>query len=191
MTSSRISGTSDELPWDEVSDGDDYSDNDDDDDDMNSESVNAPNAVATEDSNTTLRKDSFARTTPGAGSGASGGSKRSKKKWKAEVDYHTICKLIRRLTSTDVTSKKRGGGGGEDMLAAAEGAILVFLPGTAEISRLISMLKYTSGVKGGGNGETMLLLPLHGGLSNAEQKKVFERPPRGTVKVPYCAGHIV
>jgi HrpA-like RNA helicase len=61
--------------------------------------------------------------------------------------------------------------------AADAGAILVFLPGVAEIRRVARELE-----RGGAAGR-MHVLQLHGQLSPAEQARVFERPPRGLRKV--------
>lgn len=64
------------------------------------------------------------------------------------------------------------------------GAILVFLPGAPEISRLQRLLLASGKVleAAGGRG-SLRVLPLHGSLSSAEQSKVFARPPAGTFKV--------
>lgn len=110
---------------------------------------------------------------------SSGSSKRKKRNKGSEIDYNTMVKLILRLCAGGST-------GATGMLSPAQGAILVFLPGIAEIGRLISLLKYASGEGGEGGGgrySPMLILPLHGSLSNADQKRVFDRPPRGTIKV--------
>ena len=59
---------------------------------------------------------------------------------------------------------------------AADGAVLVFMPGVAEIRRLARDLER------GGLGR-IHLLQLHGQLSPADQARVFERAPRGLRKV--------
>jgi HrpA-like RNA helicase len=115
----------------------------------------------------------------------SGSSKRKKRNKGGDIDYQTMVKLIMRLC-VNASSSSQGGKVG--MLSPAQGAILVFLPGIAEIGKLISLIKYAGNGDGAGSGGAgrcvpMLVLPLHGSLSNAEQKRVFDRPPRGTVKV--------
>lgn len=81
-----------------------------------------------------------------------------------QLDYDLIVHLVQYL----VTTKSR-----------THGAILIFLPGTAEIKRLIQMLTH---------GDEMLsskiwALPLHGSLSGSDQAKVFQSPPTGKSKV--------
>lgn len=56
-----------------------------------------------------------------------------------------------------------------------DGAILVFLPGVGEISRLISELQWGSDT----GGCRLQPLPLHGGLPPDQQRRCFEVPPMG------------
>lgn len=60
---------------------------------------------------------------------------------------------------------------------ASDGAILVFLPGVGEIKTLLTRLE------GSRDLGKHLILPLHASLPSDEQKRVFERPLRGTRKV--------
>ncbi|KAJ8099663.1 P-loop containing nucleoside triphosphate hydrolase protein [Lipomyces tetrasporus] len=60
-------------------------------------------------------------------------------------------------------------------LAEKDGAILIFLPGTAEISRCISSIS--------GSGSRFHCLPLHASLIPSDQRKVFFAPPKGKRKV--------
>ena len=64
-------------------------------------------------------------------------------------------------------------------------AILVFLPGTKEIDDLREALVNVAGRTAGGNFvlDPNWILPLHGSLPPDDQRKVFERPPRGVMKV--------
>lgn len=64
-----------------------------------------------------------------------------------------------------------------------QGAILIFLPGVAEISAV------TKRLQGGGGSRRLWILPLHSLLSPDEQKKVFQRPPKGLTKV-ICATNV-
>jgi ATP-dependent RNA helicase DHX57 len=86
----------------------------------------------------------------------------------SRVDYDMIVHLVRYL----VLEKAHKDGG-------AHGAILVFLPGTAEIKRLIEMLTHGSG----GMASKLWALPLHGSLSGADQAMVFKSAPAGKTKV--------
>ncbi|GIL84569.1 hypothetical protein Vretifemale_13233, partial [Volvox reticuliferus] len=64
------------------------------------------------------------------------------------------------------------------------GAILVFLPGAPEISKMQRMLLQSGKVLAAAGGRGNLrVLPLHGSLSSADQSRVFARPPAGCFKV--------
>ncbi|XP_075476318.1 DExH-box ATP-dependent RNA helicase DExH7, chloroplastic isoform X3 [Primulina tabacum] len=62
----------------------------------------------------------------------------------------------------------------------AEGAILVFLPGVAEINMLLE--KLAASRQFGGNSSEWLL-PLHSSIAHEDQKKVFQKPPDNLRKV--------
>eukprot|EP00039_Didymoeca_costata_P003149 m.65483 g.65483 ORF g.65483 m.65483 type:complete len:1368 (+) comp11739_c0_seq1:318-4421(+) len=57
------------------------------------------------------------------------------------------------------------------------GAVLVFLPGIAEISKLHNDITTSPLFKG------VIALPLHSSLTGEEQARVFVKPPKGTCKV--------
>jgi HrpA-like RNA helicase len=59
-----------------------------------------------------------------------------------------------------------------------DGAILIFLPGYAEIDKCMRTLKAHSGI-----GERAWLFPLHGSLSIKQQQSAFRRPPAGVRKI--------
>ncbi|EFH64483.1 helicase domain-containing protein [Arabidopsis lyrata subsp. lyrata] len=61
-----------------------------------------------------------------------------------------------------------------------EGAILVFLPGMAEINMLLNRLSASYHFRGPCGD---WLLPLHSSIASTEQRKVFLRPPKGIRKV--------
>lgn len=62
------------------------------------------------------------------------------------------------------------------------GAILVFLPGTAEIQYLRDQLLLNSTIRNFTcNGD--FIVPLHGMLESSEQLLVFKRPPKGMCKI--------
>ncbi|CAI5519834.1 unnamed protein product [Closterium sp. Naga37s-1] len=62
----------------------------------------------------------------------------------------------------------------------AEGAVLVFLTGWDEISKLLEALK---AMPVAGQPSKVLLLPLHGSMPTIQQKDIFNRPPPGIRKV--------
>ncbi|GMF18001.1 unnamed protein product [Phytophthora lilii] len=86
----------------------------------------------------------------------------------SKIDYDLITHLVRYL----VMGKRQHGEG-------THGAILVFLPGTAEIKRLVEMLTHSNG----GLTAKVWPLPLHGSLSGADQAMVFKSAPAGKTKV--------
>ena len=53
-------------------------------------------------------------------------------------------------------------------------AILVFLPGAPEISRLIRVLQQSASLQRAAAGQKLLLLPLHGSLPPTEQVTPFD-----------------
>eukprot|EP00427_Karlodinium_veneficum_P008589 CAMPEP_0169082344 /NCGR_PEP_ID=MMETSP1015-20121227/11496_1 /TAXON_ID=342587 /ORGANISM="Karlodinium micrum, Strain CCMP2283" /LENGTH=1124 /DNA_ID=CAMNT_0009142197 /DNA_START=54 /DNA_END=3425 /DNA_ORIENTATION=+ len=62
--------------------------------------------------------------------------------------------------------------------SADDGAILIFLPGYAEIDRCMRVLKSHEGI-----GSKAWLMPLHGLLPIQQQQAVFKRPPLGVRKI--------
>lgn len=81
----------------------------------------------------------------------------------SRIDYDMVAHLITYLVEREKTDG---------------GAILVFLPGTAEIKRLMEMLMHTSQIV-----SKILVLPLHGSLSGADQALVFRPAPKGKTKI--------
>jgi ATP-dependent RNA helicase DHX57 len=83
------------------------------------------------------------------------------------LDYRLLVSLVRHvITSPDFKEQYPG---------AAEGAILIFMPGVGEISRLVRDLQASV--------PSAHVLPLHGGLSGRDQAAVFkEGAPRGFSK---------
>lgn len=77
-----------------------------------------------------------------------------KKALRAGIDYDAIVRLVVSLC-----------GSGHET-----GAILIFMPGVGEITRLVSQLRNAT------NGHSAWVLPLHGSLPSAEQRKVFSKP---------------
>lgn len=86
------------------------------------------------------------------------------------VNFDLIDLLVRRITLTSASEDNSG-------------AILVFLPGTSDISTLIRRLS-----TGPGSNE-IWPLPLHSLLSPEDQRKVFKLPPKGKRKV-ICSTNI-
>ncbi|KAL3861033.1 hypothetical protein ACJMK2_007124 [Sinanodonta woodiana] len=65
------------------------------------------------------------------------------------------------------------------VLKKGDGAILVFLPGLEEISRLCKMLLAETMFNSG----KFMIIPLHSLMPTLNQKQVFERPPSGVRKI--------
>ncbi|KAK9668631.1 hypothetical protein RND81_13G073300 [Saponaria officinalis] len=62
----------------------------------------------------------------------------------------------------------------------SEGAILVFLTGWDEISKLLDRVKSNRFL---GDTGKYLILPLHGSMPTVNQREIFDRPPTGTRKI--------
>ncbi|KAG8091918.1 hypothetical protein GUJ93_ZPchr0012g20870 [Zizania palustris] len=61
-----------------------------------------------------------------------------------------------------------------------DGAILVFLTGWDEISKLLDKIKGNSLL---GNSKGFLVLPLHGSMPTVNQREIFDRPPANMRKI--------
>ena len=85
------------------------------------------------------------------------------------VDLDLIEDLVAHVDATAVD-----GAGARD-----DGAILVFLPGFADIAALADRLAAHPGARSGGR----LVLPPHSSVSPADQRRAFARPPAGARKV--------
>ena len=81
-----------------------------------------------------------------------------------------VVQLVRYIASKPKSTDAASGGG----------AVLVFLPGTGEIT---TMLRAMQADRELGRSDRYLLLPLHSELSTGEQKQVFRHPPPGVTKV--------
>eukprot|EP01134_Creolimax_fragrantissima_P007272 CFRG7272T1 len=77
------------------------------------------------------------------------------------IDYDLIAAVVRFIVETK-----------------EDGAILIFMPGMAEIKTLCNILNSTRC-----KGHRLLVLPLHSTLSTEQQQIIFERPPQGVRKV--------
>ncbi|CAL8471800.1 g11342 [Coccomyxa elongata] len=62
-------------------------------------------------------------------------------------------------------------------------AILIFLPGAPEISRLVRALQGSSRLKQAASGQALRILPLHGSLPPEQQSRVFQKVGPGTRKI--------
>lgn len=85
------------------------------------------------------------------------------KKQKNEINYDAIAQLVSLLAQST----------GSGMISAASGAVLIFMPGVAEIQKLIAMLQAEV--------PNALLLPLHSALSPKEQQRAFQ--PSSKLKI--------
>eukprot|EP00850_Spirogloea_muscicola_P006660 SM000032S12044 [mRNA] locus=s32:111779:119402:- [translate_table: standard] len=102
------------------------------------------------------------------------------------VDEDSInYELIEVLLVSLVTNKVQigHGGHGSSVGGAEAGAILVFLPGVGEIRRLQGALQRSSKLAKALDPSGAWILPLHGSLAGEDQKKVFQRPPKGMQKI--------
>ena len=91
-----------------------------------------------------------------------------------------VLEEICRVNAAKWAAQDREGGGqgaGESC-----GAALVFMPGLMEITKLYEACQ-ESGVLSKATGGGKWLIPLHSSLSSAEQKQIFQNPPRGVTKV--------
>lgn len=61
-----------------------------------------------------------------------------------------------------------------------DGALLVFLTGWDEISKLLEKIKGNNYL---GNPSRFLVLPLHGSMPTVNQREIFDRPPRNMRQV--------
>ena len=69
----------------------------------------------------------------------------------------------------------------QDFAEISGGAVLVFLPGTAEIEAVrMALLRFDEMAEAA---QAAWVLPLHGSLPAEEQRRVFERAPEGVTKV--------
>eukprot|EP00946_MAST-07B_sp_MAST-7B-sp1_P000372 g372.t1 len=83
----------------------------------------------------------------------------------------------------------------EALAAGDDGAILVFMSGTMEISKAIDAIRrafsgdignedaYSGGQSSHRALNSLQILPLHGSLTSGDQQRIFRRPPRGVRKV--------
>lgn len=86
-----------------------------------------------------------------------------------KINYDLILQLLEFIVAGDHTYPK-------------EGAILVFLPGFAEIQTLYDML-LSSSEFGHRNKQKYRIVPLHSTLSSEEQNLVFTKPKEGVTKI--------
>ena len=85
------------------------------------------------------------------------------------LDYDLIAAVVTHICNTTTSDDAEG----------AVGAILIFLPGMAEIRQCCNALQNAVSRRS----EQFRILPLHSSLTSQEQMRIFERPPRGTRKV--------
>ncbi|KAF1336029.1 Atp-dependent RNA helicase, partial [Globisporangium splendens] len=81
----------------------------------------------------------------------------------SRIDYDLVVHLVTHLVTNNMTDN---------------GSILIFMPGTAEIKRVMEMLSHTSQIA-----SKLLVLPLHGSLSGADQSLVFRPAPHRKTKI--------
>lgn len=81
-----------------------------------------------------------------------------------QIDFSLLLSLLRYIDSSSI----------------GDGAILVFLPGWAEISESHLLLESTFPFS---DSQKFLILPLHSGIPSKEQRLVLRRPPNGVRKI--------
>ena len=69
----------------------------------------------------------------------------------------------------------------EGLRVRDDGAILVFMSGTAEISRAIEAIKRLA--RDAGRIDALQIIPLHGSLTSKDQARIFKSPPKGIRKI--------
>ena len=104
------------------------------------------------------------------------------------LNYELIDHLVSYILRTERTHGPQALVGqvvaaGHSRLGAGQlGAVLVFLPGMAEIRKCARFLQNSMRLDESEVGP-LWILPLHGSLSSMDQKKVFQRPPPGVRKI--------
>lgn len=111
---------------------------------------------------------------------ARGRPERSRPPRKGDIDYDLLVKLIVSLCS-GVPAVTRGKET-VPMMSRAEGSILVFVPGVPEINKVMTQLQAVYCEKGP-DSLSMRIMPLHGNLSPADQKRVFQPAGRREIKI--------
>lgn len=97
------------------------------------------------------------------------------------IDYDLIVRLTRHVVEREAAARARGGGGGRGQQGGGKGgAVLVFLPGFAEIERAMGQMRRDPVLGDQGRAR---LFPLHSSVPTAAQKSVFCRLPEGVCKV--------
>ena len=94
----------------------------------------------------------------------------------ARINYELLEETIKLIdsSSSSSSSSNPSSSSGE----SAPGAVLVFLPGMAEIQAAVDQLHGIRGLRW-----PLALVPLHSTLGHADQQRAFERAPRGKRKV--------
>lgn len=90
-----------------------------------------------------------------------------------KINFDLILILIQHIHSTEPA-------GGD-----TPGCILVFLPGFAEITTLLNILSVETSNRSSKSEKPpkWYVLPLHSTLTNSDQSKVFQKPPKGFRKI--------
>lgn len=109
-----------------------------------------------------------------------GRTERSRPPRKGDIDYDLLVQLIVSLC-TGAPAVTRGKETAP-MMSRAEGSILIFVPGVPEINKVMTQLQATYSEKGS-DSLSMRIMPLHGNLSPADQKRVFQPAGRREIKI--------
>lgn len=108
-----------------------------------------------------------------------------------EVEVLASARMLRPADETTSSSYGEGVGGGREKEGGlegggegegAEGVVLIFLPGLAEIEQVQQALVGAM-CASGSRVQREWVLPLHAGLSSVERQRVFAPAPAGVTKV--------
>jgi ATP-dependent RNA helicase DHX36 len=99
----------------------------------------------------------------------------------AKINYELLEETVWRVVAGVFDDSLPPPAAGEH--AELGGAVLVFLPGMAEIQELFDLLSNDSDGRAAQIGVNVRVLVLHSELASEEQRLVFERPPPGVIKI--------
>ena len=95
----------------------------------------------------------------------------------SKINYDLITVLVANICNNKFRMSELG-----DTQDNGANAILIFMPGKAEIARMCKKLREVPDIIGQ-DGKAALILPLHGSLTSHEQTRVFSKPPSGVRKI--------
>ena len=112
--------------------------------------------------------------------------------FKGDIDWDLLVRLTMKLATGEdqpaaAHSTDKRGISIQSMFQRASGSVLIFLPGVPEITRYLQYLRQEwdklDHKLGNGKPARLITMPLHGGLSAADQKQVFIPAKSGELKI--------